>query len=113
MLRVVAGSRVITLVGALLGALYPGLSAARQDPIEALAYEYADHPDPRSAQDLPRRQGGCAGAARRGPGRASGEFLSIIGPSGSGKSTLFHIIGGLTPPTSGSGARRRRGPRRA
>jgi putative ABC transport system ATP-binding protein len=33
---------------------------------------------------------------------ASGEFLSIIGPSGSGKSTLFHILGGLTPPTSGS-----------
>jgi putative ABC transport system ATP-binding protein len=32
---------------------------------------------------------------------AAGEFLSIIGPSGSGKSTLFHIIGGLTPPTSG------------
>lgn len=31
-----------------------------------------------------------------------GEFVSIIGPSGSGKSTLFHIIGGLTPPTSGS-----------
>lgn len=31
-----------------------------------------------------------------------GEFLSIIGPSGSGKSTLFNIIGGLTPPTSGS-----------
>ncbi|MCE5308583.1 MAG: ABC transporter ATP-binding protein [Acidobacteriales bacterium] len=31
-----------------------------------------------------------------------GEFLSIIGPSGSGKSTLFHILGGLTPPTSGS-----------
>jgi putative ABC transport system ATP-binding protein len=30
-----------------------------------------------------------------------GEFVSIIGPSGSGKSTLFHIIGGLTPPTSG------------
>src|SRR5512138_816565 len=30
-----------------------------------------------------------------------GEFLSIIGPSGSGKSTLFHILGGLTPPTSG------------
>lgn len=30
-----------------------------------------------------------------------GEFLSVIGPSGSGKSTLFHIIGGLTPPTSG------------
>ena len=32
----------------------------------------------------------------------AGEFLAIIGPSGSGKSTLFHIIGGLTPPTSGS-----------
>ncbi len=29
----------ITLVGVTLGALYPGLSAARQDPIEALAYE--------------------------------------------------------------------------
>jgi len=29
----------ITLVGATLGALYPGLSAARHDPIEALAYE--------------------------------------------------------------------------
>ena len=28
-------------------------------------------------------------------------LLSIVGPSGSGKSTLFHIIGGLTPPTSG------------
>jgi len=32
----------------------------------------------------------------------SGEFVSIVGPSGSGKSTLFHIVGGLTPPTSGS-----------
>ena len=31
-----------------------------------------------------------------------GEFIAIVGPSGSGKSTLFHIIGGLTPPTSGS-----------
>ena len=30
-----------------------------------------------------------------------GEFLAIVGPSGSGKSTLFHIIGGLTPATSG------------
>jgi len=30
-----------------------------------------------------------------------GHFLSIIGPSGSGKSTLFHVIGGLTPPTTG------------
>ena len=29
----------ITLVAATLGALYPGLSAARHDPIEALAYE--------------------------------------------------------------------------
>ena len=33
---------------------------------------------------------------------APGEFVSIVGPSGSGKSTLFHILGGLTPPTSGS-----------
>lgn len=32
----------------------------------------------------------------------AGEFLSIVGPSGSGKSTLFHIIGGLTPPSSGT-----------
>jgi putative ABC transport system ATP-binding protein len=32
---------------------------------------------------------------------AAGEFLAIVGPSGSGKSTLFHIIGGLTPATSG------------
>lgn len=30
-----------------------------------------------------------------------GEFLAVIGPSGSGKSTLFHILGGLTPATSG------------
>src|ERR1700722_3492212 len=30
------------------------------------------------------------------------EFVSIAGPSGSGKSTLFHIVGGLTPPTSGT-----------
>jgi len=27
------------VVGALLGAIYPGLKAARQDAIEALAYE--------------------------------------------------------------------------
>jgi putative ABC transport system ATP-binding protein len=33
---------------------------------------------------------------------ARGEFVSVVGPSGSGKSTLFHILGGLTPPTSGS-----------
>ena len=31
-----------------------------------------------------------------------GEFVAVAGPSGSGKSTLFHILGGLTPPTSGS-----------
>ena len=31
-----------------------------------------------------------------------GEFLAVVGPSGSGKSTMFHILGGLTPPTSGS-----------
>ena len=31
----------------------------------------------------------------------AGEFLTIVGPSGSGKSTLFHIVGGLTPPSSG------------
>ena len=31
-----------------------------------------------------------------------GEFLAVVGPSGSGKSTLFNIIGGLTPPSTGS-----------
>ncbi|MDX2149133.1 MAG: ABC transporter ATP-binding protein [Bryobacteraceae bacterium] len=31
-----------------------------------------------------------------------GELLAIVGPSGSGKSTLFHILGGLTPPSSGT-----------
>src|SRR5580704_16411730 len=30
-----------------------------------------------------------------------GEFVAIVGPSGSGKSTLFHILGGLTPATTG------------
>lgn len=30
-----------------------------------------------------------------------GEFVAVIGPSGCGKSTLLHILGGLTPPTSG------------
>ena len=33
---------------------------------------------------------------------ARGEFVAISGPSGSGKSTLFNILGGLTPPTSGT-----------
>ena len=33
---------------------------------------------------------------------ARGQFLAIVGTSGSGKSTLFNILGGLTPPTSGS-----------
>ncbi len=33
---------------------------------------------------------------------ARGEFLSIVGTSGSGKSTLFNILGGLTPPTTGT-----------
>jgi putative ABC transport system ATP-binding protein len=32
----------------------------------------------------------------------AGEFVAIVGPSGSGKSTLFNIVGGLTPPTSGT-----------
>jgi putative ABC transport system ATP-binding protein len=33
---------------------------------------------------------------------ARGEFVAVVGPSGSGKSTMFHILGGLTPPTSGT-----------
>jgi putative ABC transport system ATP-binding protein len=33
---------------------------------------------------------------------AQGEFIAVVGTSGSGKSTLFNILGGLTPPTSGS-----------
>ena len=32
----------------------------------------------------------------------TGSFVSIVGPSGSGKSTLFYILGGLTPPTTGT-----------
>jgi len=41
--------------------------------------------------------------ALRGCGshREAGEFLAIVGPPAPRKSTLFHIIGGLTPPTSG------------
>ncbi len=35
----VATATAITLVGALFGALYPALKAARKDPIDALAYE--------------------------------------------------------------------------
>jgi putative ABC transport system ATP-binding protein len=31
-----------------------------------------------------------------------GEFVAIVGASGSGKTTLFHILGGLTPPSSGT-----------
>ena len=31
----------------------------------------------------------------------SGRFMAIMGSSGSGKSTLLHVIGGLTPATSG------------
>ena len=30
-----------------------------------------------------------------------GQFTAIMGASGSGKSTLLHLIGGLTPPTTG------------
>jgi putative ABC transport system ATP-binding protein len=30
-----------------------------------------------------------------------GEFVAVVGPSGCGKSTLLHVLGGLTPPTSG------------
>jgi putative ABC transport system ATP-binding protein len=33
---------------------------------------------------------------------AQGEFIAVVGSSGSGKSTLFNILGGLTPPSTGS-----------
>lgn len=32
----------------------------------------------------------------------AGDCLTIVGPSGSGKSTLLHLMGLLTPPSSGS-----------
>jgi len=32
----------------------------------------------------------------------AGSFTAVMGASGSGKSTLLHVIGGLTPPTSGT-----------
>lgn len=33
---------------------------------------------------------------------AARRFVAIMGASGSGKSTLLHVVGGLTPPTSGT-----------
>ena len=35
-------------------------------------------------------------------GVQEGEFVSIVGPSGCGKSTLMEIVGGLTPPSTGT-----------
>jgi NitT/TauT family transport system ATP-binding protein len=31
-----------------------------------------------------------------------GEILTVVGPSGTGKTTLLRVLGGLTPPTSGT-----------
>ena len=50
-----------------------------------------------------RMSGGVEVPALRGVDLSAkaGEFVAILGPSGSGKSSLFHIIGGLTPPSTG------------
>ena len=37
----------------------------------------------------------------------TGECRVIIGPNGAGKTTLFHLLSGVTPPTTGRGASRR------
>jgi len=77
-----------------------------------------------AVRDLRKVYAPAARAARQTPERASaagnrnahgvvaldgvtfavpaGSFTAIMGASGSGKSTLLHLIGGLTPPTSGT-----------